>query len=127
MCTSLDCNTLLTRTGIPDIRKRDTFTGMLLTLVASLNQNCLSSFAGSVCKSLLAAVELSDPASAARIDLSTGSDMPTSARKTVPSGALNIKTGPAACWPSDIGVAEESKAILPNVMATFPLQVHAQM
>jgi hypothetical protein len=88
------------------------------TLVASLNQNCLSSCAGAavVCSSVLlleASVALSEADSAARIDLSTGRAMPTSARKTVPSGALNIRTGPAACCPSAMGVAEASKASLP--------------
>jgi hypothetical protein len=56
------------------------------------------------------------------MDLSTGSDMSTALLKSVPSGALNMRLGPAACWPSAMGVSAGSKACWPKLIATLPLQ-----
>ncbi len=56
-------------------------------------------------------------------------DICTSARKTVPAGALNKSTGDAGIWSADTGVWEASSDCLPYVTGTAsePLQALMRM
>jgi hypothetical protein len=102
------------------------------TLVEESNQCCISLCEVLVvCRSFLLYSSPLVPVAFTRsmIDLSTGMDICTSARKTVPAGALNKSTGDAGIWSADTGVWEASSDCLPYVTGTAsePLQALTRM